>query len=78
MRGTAEYKDVVEFTLVTRKSNNAYFAREVSIIVKNEVEVQYGYVCALKESFGFIELEDHSREVFFHYRYDSLGRRCVR
>lgn len=67
LRGTAEYKDVVEFTLVTRKSNNAYFAREVSIIVKNEVEVQYGYVCALKESFGFIELEDHSREVFFHY-----------
>jgi len=67
LRETAQYKDLVEFTLVTRKSNNAYFAREVSVIAKNEVEVQYGYVCALKENFGFIELEDHSREVFFHY-----------
>jgi len=28
-----------------------------------------GWVVTLKESFGFIELADHEREVFFHYRY---------
>lgn len=67
MRDTPQYKDTVEFTLVTRKSNNAFFAREVTVLEQASLEAQKGYVCALKESFGFIELEDHSKELFFHY-----------
>lgn len=28
-----------------------------------------GFIVALKESFGFIESEDHQFEIFFHFRY---------
>lgn len=31
---------------------------------------QQGFVAALKDGFGFIETADHTREVFFHFRYD--------
>lgn len=67
LRDTPNYNDIVEFTLVTRKANNARFAREISVVEHREETLQRGWVCALKENFGFIELEDHSRELFFHF-----------
>lgn len=39
-----------------------------------------GYIVALKDSFGFIENEDHQNELFFHFRlvlYDSTRSRCI-
>jgi cold shock CspA family protein len=67
VRDTPQYKDTVEFTLVTKKSNNAFFAREITVLEHGTALQQKGYVCALKESFGFLELENHSKELFFHY-----------
>lgn len=61
------YRDKVEYTLITKKSNNSLYARDVSILEKHEKKFVTGYVCALKETFGFIESEDHVREIFFHY-----------
>lgn len=61
------YRDKVEYTLVTKKSNNSLYARDVSILEKHEKKFVIGYVCALKETYGFIESEDHVREIFFHY-----------
>jgi len=29
---------------------------------------EQGYIATLKESFGFIEMADQDKEVFFHYR----------
>lgn len=61
------YRDKVEYTLITRKSNNALYAREISILEVHENKLVKGYICALKETFGFIESENHNREIFFHY-----------
>ena len=36
--------------------------------INNGASVQKGYIAALKESYGFIENENHQYEVFFHYR----------
>jgi len=66
-REVPRFCDKVEFTLVTRKANHQLFARDISIMEKYEVKYQLGFVCALKESYGFIEAETHDREVFFHY-----------
>lgn len=66
-REMVRYRDKVEFVLVTKKTTQQQYARDVSIIEKNETRLQNGYVCALKDSYGFIETEDHETELFFHF-----------
>jgi cold shock CspA family protein len=66
-REVPRFCDKVEFILVTKKANHQLIAREISIIEKYEAQYQHGYVCALKESYGFIEADTHDREIFFHY-----------
>jgi len=66
-REVPRFCDKVEFILVTKKANHQLFARDISILEKYEAKYQLGFVCALKESYGFIEAETHDREVFFHY-----------
>lgn len=31
--------------------------------------IMKGFIAALKDGFGFIETADHTKEVFFHFRY---------
>ncbi|XP_066924328.1 cold shock domain-containing protein E1-like [Clytia hemisphaerica] len=66
-REMVRYRDKVEFVLVTKKTNQQRFARDVSILEKSETKMLHGYVCALKDSYGFIETEDHTTELFFHF-----------
>lgn len=66
-RDVPRFCDKVEFILVTKKANHQLFARDITILEKYEAKYQLGFVCALKESYGFIEAETHDREVFFHY-----------
>jgi len=66
-REVPRFCDKVEFILVTKKANHQLLARDISIVEKYEVKYVLGFVCALKESYGFIEAETHEREVFFHY-----------
>ena len=35
--------------------------------------VQQGFIATLKDKFGFIELADHQKEVFFHFRYGLIS-----
>ncbi|XP_074600141.1 cold shock domain-containing Unr isoform X2 [Brevipalpus obovatus] len=48
---------------------NEYFTSDLYVYhAKNELKsVHRGFIAALKESFGFIESENHKNEVFFHY-----------
>jgi len=66
-REVPRFCDKIEFILVTKKANHQLFARDISLLEKYEVKYQRGYICALKESYGFIEAETHEREIFFHY-----------
>ena len=58
----------VTFDLVTYTKTGQIAARDVSVSQKSLPTRQLGFICALKESFGFIEFENHEKEVFFHYR----------
>ena len=58
----------VTFDLVTYTKTGQIAARDVSVSQKSLRTRQLGFICALKESFGFIEYENHEKEVFFHYR----------
>lgn len=68
LREVPSFCDKIEFQLVTKKANHQLFARDISVLERYEVKYQRGFVCALKESYGFIEAETHEREIFFHYR----------
>lgn len=67
LRETPQYQDKVDFILVTKKASGHHFARDVNVLEKAVHLLQQGYVCALKESFGFIEVSSHERELFFHF-----------
>ena len=66
-REMVRYRDKVEFVLVTRKNNQAKYARDIAILEKSDTKLLNGYLCALKDSYGFIESEDHATELFFHF-----------
>ncbi|XP_042901175.1 cold shock domain-containing protein E1 isoform X1 [Parasteatoda tepidariorum] len=60
--------DKVEFMLLTK--DDKLYAKHVKVMSKIRNGFRYthrGYVAALKDTFGFIETEDHDKEVFFHY-----------
>eukprot|EP00112_Aurelia_sp_Birch-Aquarium-sp1_P017175 Seg3963.1 transcript_id=Seg3963.1/GoldUCD/mRNA.D3Y31 product="Cold shock domain-containing protein E1" protein_id=Seg3963.1/GoldUCD/D3Y31 len=62
-----QHGDIVTFDLVTFTKTGQIAARDVSVSQKSLPTRQLGFICALKESFGFIEFENHEKEVFFHY-----------
>jgi len=66
-REMVRYRDKVEFVLVTRKTNQTKYARDIAILEKSDTKLLNGYLCALKDSYGFIESEDHATELFFHF-----------
>ena len=39
---------------------------------------QKGFIATLKDSYGFIETALHDKEVFFHFRFASKPRNCIR
>lgn len=63
--------DKMVLTINTSKVNNQKIANDVKVVsrqVKNGLRYAHrGFIAALKDSFGFIETEDHKSEVFFHF-----------
>lgn len=66
--------DKVEFSISSQGPNNMH---AVGVKVVNKIRNGFrfthrGFIAALKDSFGFIETEEHDREIFFHYSvYDG-------
>ncbi|GAB6030260.1 hypothetical protein CHUAL_005938 [Chamberlinius hualienensis] len=63
--------DKVQFSICENKSKGTETALDVKVVargVQNGFKcTQRGFVAALKDGFGFIEREDHEREIFFHF-----------
>ncbi|GIX96569.1 cold shock domain-containing protein E1 [Caerostris darwini] len=60
--------DKVEFVVVSK--DDKLYATHIRILpkVRNGFKFTHrGFIAALKDTFGFIETEDHDKEVFFHY-----------
>lgn len=65
--------DKIEFQICESRKNNTKTA--VNVLVKfpsrseksHDIERNYGFIATLKDNFGFIELSDHEKEVFFHF-----------
>eukprot|EP00794_Sanderia_malayensis_P004213 gene4213-4777_t len=66
-RENPQYGDIVKFDLVTFKRTGQFVARDVCVVQKSLPTRQLGFICALKDSYGFIEFANHEKEVFFHY-----------
>ncbi|GBN55284.1 Cold shock domain-containing protein E1 [Araneus ventricosus] len=67
-RGYPRIGDKVEFLIVTK--DDKLYATHIKILpkVRNGFKFTHrGFVAALKDTFGFIETEEHDKEVFFHY-----------
>lgn len=66
--------DKIEFQICESRKNNTKTA--VNVVLKfpgrqdgktQDAERHYGFIATLKDNFGFIELSDHEKEVFFHF-----------
>lgn len=62
-----KYGDKVEFQICESRKNNTKTASNVRVMTRTSVGKQYGFIATLKDSFGFIEMADHEKEVFFHF-----------
>uniref|UniRef100_A0A8C4QDJ2 Cold shock domain containing E1, RNA-binding n=1 Tax=Eptatretus burgeri TaxID=7764 RepID=A0A8C4QDJ2_EPTBU len=58
--------DKVSFVL-SNKSSGFLGAQEVRLQERKRPDRYHGVVCAMKETFGFIERADQVKEIFFHY-----------
>lgn len=58
----------VEFQICESRKNNTKNAVSIRTLSSNNAAKQYGFIATLKDSFGFIEMADHEKEVFFHFR----------
>ena len=69
------YGDKVSFNVCEMKrASDPGAKRAVNIKLLSRLGLQTGFVCSLKESYGFIETVAVDDEIFFHYRY--LYGRC--
>lgn len=59
--------DQVSFFVATDKRNGNVCARQIKLVQAAEPETIQGVVCAMKDSYGFIERGDVVKEIFFHY-----------
>lgn len=70
-RNFPEIGDKVQFHVFRTKSNSTKLASDVKVVTKCEKSeapfTNVGFVAALKDGFGFIEAEEHDREIFFHF-----------
>lgn len=62
-----EEGDEVSFNIAEIKRDKTTMAVNISVLDRTFDPSKRGYVAVLKESFGFLETEEHDREVFFHY-----------
>lgn len=63
------YGDRVSFNICENKRLNEMNSRRATNIkLLSRLGVQSGFVCSLKESYGFIETIGVDDEIFFHYR----------
>ncbi|XP_075910407.1 cold shock domain-containing protein E1 isoform X6 [Petromyzon marinus] len=65
-----EVGDKVSFTVATNKpvgSSGFMSASGVKLMERKRPDRFQGVVCAMKETFGFIERGDQVKEIFFHY-----------
>ncbi|XP_054718885.1 LOW QUALITY PROTEIN: cold shock domain-containing protein E1-like [Uloborus diversus] len=68
LRSTPRTGDKVEF-IINQKEEKVY-ASHIKVLTKIRNGFRYshrGFIAALKDTFGFIETEEHEKEVFFHY-----------
>lgn len=71
---TPKCGDKVEFQICESRKNNTKNAVGVRVLNRNNNSTtkQFGFIATLKDSFGFIEMADHEKEVFFHFSaYDG-------
>uniref|UniRef100_A0A2K5IF16 Cold shock domain containing E1 n=1 Tax=Colobus angolensis palliatus TaxID=336983 RepID=A0A2K5IF16_COLAP len=61
-----ETGDKINFVIDNNKHTGAVSARNIMLLKKKQARCQ-GVVCAMKETFGFIERGDVVKEIFFHY-----------
>ncbi|KAK2146556.1 hypothetical protein LSH36_600g01076 [Paralvinella palmiformis] len=59
--------DKVEFQICESSKNSIKNAVSIRTLSTNGAAKQYGFIATLKDSFGFIEMADHEKEVFFHF-----------
>jgi cold shock CspA family protein len=67
-RSSPRVGDKVEFIICPKEDK--LYAAHVKVMTKVRNGFRYshrGFVAALKDTFGFIETEEHDKEVFFHY-----------
>ncbi|PIK55534.1 putative cold shock domain-containing protein E1 isoform X2 [Apostichopus japonicus] len=74
-----EEGDEVSFNIAEIKRDKTSMAVNISVLDRTFDPSKRGYVAVLKESFGFLETEEHDREVFFHYsQFDGeVNALCV-
>lgn len=67
-RSNPRVGDKVEFIICSKEDK--IYATHVKVMSKIRNGFRYshrGFIAALKDTFGFIETEEHDKEVFFHY-----------
>ncbi|XP_064387702.1 cold shock domain-containing protein E1-like [Halichondria panicea] len=62
-----QFGDQVEFQVATRSYDNLVFATDVRVVQKAKDIKFRGFVATLKDSYGFIESEEHDCELFFPF-----------
>ena len=61
-----------------KRSNDSSMKKAVNIKLLSRLGVQTGFVCSLKDSYGFIETLSIDDEIFFHYRSDNSSPDMIR
>lgn len=70
----------MQFHIFKNKSNSTKLASDVKVVSRSEKSdanfTNVGFIAALKDGFGFIETEEHDREIFFHFRLVFYDYKC--
>lgn len=72
LRTMAKFGDQVEFQISVSERTGHKMAVNVTVTKRNSDVKHLGFVATMKENFGFIELADHEKEIFFRFtEYDG-------
>ncbi|CAB3989658.1 cold shock domain-containing E1-like [Paramuricea clavata] len=72
LRAMAKFGDQVEFQVSVSERTGHQMAVNMTVMKRNSDVKHLGFVATLKETFGFTELADHEKEVFFRFaEYDG-------
>lgn len=69
-----QFGDQVEFRVATRSYDKLQFALDIKVLQKSKDIRFRGFVATLKDSYGFIESEEHDCELFFPF--SSCNKFC--